>query len=113
LTLHLEQIQNLQGPAREDFFQNIKSVAEFNKKHFFSNEFFNQVENELKDNLNSAMQQVVKSRGRHWLEWLKILKENKILDMARGRRKLITTHIRQLRQSYPSDPSRNPEDPVV
>jgi hypothetical protein len=107
----MKQIQNLQGPAREDFFQNIKSVAEFNKKHFFSNEFFNQVENELKDNLNSAMQQVAKSRGKHYLKWLKILKENKMLDIARGRRKLITTHIRQLRQSCLRDPSSFQEDP--
>jgi hypothetical protein len=108
----MKQIQNLQGQDREDFFREIKSIAEFNKKHFFSSEFFNQVENELKDNLNLAMQQVARSRGKHYLEWLKILKKNKMLDMAVSR-KVATVHLRQLRQSCPRDQSNPQSDPFA
>lgn len=109
----MKQIQNLQGQDRDDFFQKLKSVAEFNKKHFFSNEFFNQVKNELKDNLKLAMQQVVKTQGKHYLEWLKILKKNKMLNMTNGHRRLVITHLRQLRQSCQHDPSSPQEDPLA
>jgi hypothetical protein len=106
----MKQIQSLQGQDREDFFQAIKSVAEFNKKHFFSNEFFEQVKNELQDNLKSAMQQVVNTRGKHYLEWLKIVKQNKMLGMSL-RRRLTTTHLRQLRQSCQDVRSNHRQDP--
>jgi len=106
----MKQIENLQGQDRKDFFQNIKSVAEFNKKHFFSNDFFDQVENELKDNLKSAMQQVVKSRGKHYLKWVTILKENNMLDLVWPLRTLAAGNLRQLRQSCLRDPSNHQED---
>jgi hypothetical protein len=113
IIISMKQIENLQGQAREDFFREIKYIAEFNKKHFFSNEFFDQVKNELKHNLNLAMQQVAKSRGKNYLTWLNILKKNKMLHMTRGSRKMIVTHLRQLRLSYPHDLSSHQEDPLV
>jgi hypothetical protein len=106
----MKQIQSLQGQDREDFLQKIKSVAEFNKKHFFSNEFFDQVANELQDNLQSAMQQVVNTQGKHYLKWLKIIKQNKMSSLL-IKRKLTTPHLRQLRQSYRSVQSNHREDP--
>jgi len=109
----MTQIQNLQGQEREDFFQEMKSIAEFNKKHFFSDAFFNQVKNELKNNLNLAAQQVTKSRGKHYLKWLTLMKNNKMLDIIRGKRKIATLHLRQLRQSYRFDQSSPPTDHSV
>lgn len=109
----MKQIENLQGQDRKDFFKKIKSIAEFNKKHFFSNDFFNQVENELKDNLKSAMQQVIKSRGKHYLKWVTLLKKNNMLDMVRPLRTLAVGNLRQLRQSCQLDPSNPQEDPPV
>ena len=109
----MKQIENLQGQAREDCFRQIKSIAEFNKKHFFSDDFFEQVKNELKDNLNLAMQQVTKSRGKNYLTWLGILKKEKMLDMARGYRKMTTMLLKQLRQSYQRDRSNPAADPSV
>jgi hypothetical protein len=109
----MTQIQNLQGQEREDFFQQIKSIAEFNKRHFFSDAFFDQVKNELKDNLNLAMQQVAKSQGKHYLEWLKILKKNKILDSLKVSRASMSFKLRQLRQSCPRDQSNPQSDPLA
>jgi hypothetical protein len=107
----MKQIENLQGQDREDFFQEIKSIAEFNKKHFFSDEFFNQIKDELKNNLNSAMQQVTKSQGKIYLSWLKLLKKNNMLDMGRAVRNVATLHLKQLRQSYPHVRSNPQTDP--
>ena len=109
----MTQIQNLQGQEREDFFQQIKSIAEFNKRHFFSDAFFDQVKNELKDNLDLAMQQVAKSRGKHYLEWLKILKKNKISNTVKVYRASMISNLRQLRQSCPRDRSSPQADQSV
>jgi len=109
----MKQIQNLQGQDREDFFQKIQSIAQFNKKHFFSADFSYQIERELRDNLKSAMQQMTKSRGKYYFEWLKILREHNILDMANVFRRACTRSLRQLRQSCQVDPSNPEEDPLV
>ena len=111
IIISMKQIENLQGQAREDCFREIKSIAEFNKKHFFSDEFVDQIKNELKDNLNLAMQQVTKSRGKNYLTWLGILKKEKMLDMARDYRKMTTMLVKQLRQSYRLDQSNPEVDP--
>jgi hypothetical protein len=94
----MKQIQNLQGQELENFSQAVKEIADFNKNHFFSDVFFNQVKNELKNNLNSACEQVKKSRGKHYLELLKLTKKHKLLDLL-WRRRVKTQFVRQLRQS--------------
>jgi hypothetical protein len=109
----MKQIQNLQGQDRKEFFQKIQSIAQFNKKHFFSADFSCQIENELRDNLKSAMQQVTKSRGKYYFEWLKILREHNILDMVKVSRRTSTRRLRQLRQSCLSDPSNPGKDSLV
>lgn len=110
----MKKIHKLQGLEREKFMSEIKRIAEFNRKHFFSDEFFNQVADELKNNLSLAMQQVVKSRGNHYLQLLRSVKQNKMLhkiDMPWRQR--TTKLLRQLRQSYPRNQSNPPEDLVV
>ena len=113
ITQSMKQIQMLQDQEREDFFQAIKSIVEFNKKHFFSDEFFDQVKNELRDNLQLAMQQVANTQGKHYLGWLRTLKENKMLDMLGSRRRLTTLHLRQLRQSCQGDQSSHQKDSEI
>jgi hypothetical protein len=108
----MKKIQCLQGQELENFLQQIKHIAEFNKKHFFSNEFFNQVQNELKNNLSLAHKQVKKSRGKHYLETIKLAKKYRLLDQLSQRRKK-TQFVRQLRQSCLNDPSNSQEDSPV
>jgi hypothetical protein len=100
----MKKIQTLLGPERENFLSEIERIAEFNQKHFFSSEFFDQVTDELKNNLHLAVLQVYKSQGRHYSKLLKLIKKHKMLyqvDMPWRQR--MTRLLRQLRQSYPDD----------
>ena len=108
----MQQIQNLQGQELVDFQTNTKQIAEFNKKHFFSNEFFNTVQDELKTNLDSAYRQAKKSRGKHYMELLKIIKKQKLSDQLQSRQ-MRSKFIRQLRQSGQDDQSTPRRDPDV
>jgi len=103
----MKKIQCLQDRELEDFLHQVKSIAEFNKKHFFSDEFFNQVQDELKNNLSLAHEQVKKSRGRHYLEIIKLSKKYKLVDQMFQRQEK-TQFVRQLRRSYLNAPS-NPQ----
>jgi hypothetical protein len=106
------KIQNLQGSELEEFSQGIKDIANFNKKHFFSNEFFNTVKNELQHNLQVAYKQVKKTKGKHYLEILKTVKKHGLVHLFQLRRER-TQLIRQLRQSCQDDLSNPQEDPAV
>jgi hypothetical protein len=108
----MNKIQSLQGQELEDFSHAMASIAEFNKKHFFSNEFFNCVQNELKDNLCTARMQVSTSRGKHFLEISRLIKQYKSINQMTFRQEKILL-LKQLRQSYLSDPSNPAADPVV
>jgi len=71
------------APTKRKKFLQLKKIAMFNKKHFFSNTFFNLVSNELKTNLSTALSQLVNSNTYNrcinlnraleadpkWLEW--------------------------------------------
>ena len=100
----MKQIQNLQGSALEIFSKSIKEIADYNKKHFFSNEFFNIIESELQCNLNLAYSLVKYTRGKHYLELIKRFKKEKIVDRIHLRQEK-TLFIRQLRQSCQGDRS--------
>jgi hypothetical protein len=108
----MKQIQNLQGQELEDFLQAIKTIAEFNKNHFFSNDFFDCVKSELQNNLTHAYQTVQHTQGTHYQSLLRLSKNQKIKYPEKLRR-VRTPFLRQLRQSYPYDQSSLPEDPVV
>jgi hypothetical protein len=100
----MEHIQQLQGSELENFSKRIKQIADFNKTHFFSDNFFNSVKSELKNNLDCAYSQVGKVRGKYYLELLKILKKNNEFGNFQYRREK-TQFLRQLRRSYPRDQS--------
>jgi hypothetical protein len=106
------KIQNLQGSELEEFSQGIKDIANFNKKHFFSNEFFNTVKNELQHNLQVAYEQVKKTKGKHYLEILKTVKKHELLHLFQLRHER-TQLIRQLRQSSRVGQSNPQIDPSV
>jgi len=112
IILAMNKIQNLQGDELYIFSQNIKKIAEFNKKHFFSDEFFDLVKDELKTNLISAYNLVKKTQGKHYLKILATAKKNNLKHQLQDRTKR-TLLLRQLRQSCPRDPSNPQEDPSV
>jgi len=108
----MKQIQNLQGRQAENFYQNTKKIADFNKKHFFSQKFWDSIDCELKNNLHAAYNQVTKSRCKHYFEFLKLVKKYKLTDKIKLRREY-TKFARQLRQSYQHDQSSSREDSLV
>ena len=112
IILAMRQIQCLQGQELKIFLQGIEHVAEFNKKHFFSQEFLDLVECELKNNLQVAYKQVTKSRGRHYLKFLKIVKKQKLSHRIYQRREK-TQFVRQLRQSCQDIQSKDWTDPDI
>lgn len=106
------QITNLKGQEYEKFLTAVNSIAEFNKKHFFSDKFFNMLQTELKDNLNQAYTSVKNTKGKHYMELIKLLKNQNFIHQLPRRRER-TMFLRQLRQSCPRDPSNPQEDPSV
>ena len=108
----MKQIQNLQGQELENFSREVKQIADFNKNHFFSKKFFDQVKDELKNNLDLARKQVYKTQGKHYLELLKLLKIRNLVHCVPFRREK-TQMLRKLRQSYPIGPSNPPQDLFV
>jgi hypothetical protein len=112
IILAMKKIQNLQGHELLTFSQNVKKIAEFNKKHFFSDEFFHTVRSELKNNLMQAYKLVKNTRGKHYLKILELAKKYNLTHQVQNRRAK-TLLLRQLRQSYRLDQSNPAADSPV
>ena len=59
----MNKINSLSAEEFDRLLLEIRRIAEFNKKHFFSNAFQHQVIEELKTNLALAIQHIKKPRG--------------------------------------------------
>ena len=76
----MKQISNWSPRVRERKMAESQAVAEYNKKYFFSQEFFNLAITELKNNLQSAVTQLHKinsfksfiDRWEHWITFKEI-----------------------------------------
>ena len=106
----MKQIQQLQGKQLQDFCQAVSAIAEFNKKHFFSDKFLDIVRNELENNLDSVWETVANTQGKHYLEFLKMCKKQKV-SIPNHIRLYRTQFLRQLRRSCQFDQSNPQEDP--
>jgi hypothetical protein len=58
ITEVMGDIASMLPAKREEMLARAGVIADYNKQHFFSNEFFNQVVNELKANLDSAFNEL-------------------------------------------------------
>jgi hypothetical protein len=70
----MKKINDLSPADFDQFLIETKRIAEFNKTHFFSDAFEQQITTELKDNLINAFNTLKKPRGRQWRSLRKILK---------------------------------------
>jgi hypothetical protein len=59
----MNKINSLGAQEFDQFLVEIRRIADFNKQHFFSNTFQQQIIEELKTNLTHAIQLVKKPRG--------------------------------------------------
>ena len=77
LEMVVNTMQNIQQLTELDW-KKINKIAKFNKQHFFSEDFINQVTNELQENLNGAIQFCLDNRfDTHW-RWRKIKRKTKL-----------------------------------
>jgi hypothetical protein len=102
----MKQIQNLSP----DEWQKIKCIAEHNQRHFFSEEFINQVTKELTHNLNQAVDFCIENAGDNYWRYRKsIRRAGLIKELSIFKSDFDRLAIKKLRQRR----SRNASSPVV
>jgi hypothetical protein len=63
----MTRIKELDLAQKTQFLTELRKIAEYNKQHFFSKEFAQQLQHELTDNLNRAIDRVKFTQGYHYL----------------------------------------------
>lgn len=106
VTDQMTQIENLPAIEKTHLLAQLKKIAMYNKQHFFSDKFFNQLQSELIENLNNAVSQIKKTRGQNYFTRKKLVRKlitrsTDATKIARG--VAIAKVLRRLRQ----DPSIN------
>jgi hypothetical protein len=105
----MKKIQHL----TDSDWKEINAIAAYNKKHFFSDSFVNQVTCELQTNLNHAVEFCLENRGDTLWRWRKILRRTGQLYQAAGvKSDLDKNTIRELRK-HRSRRSHNNPSPVI
>ena len=113
----MTRIENLSAIDKKHMLTQLKKIAVYNKKHFFSNKFFNQIQSELIENLNTAVSQIKMTRGRHYLAKKiltrkfnsrpmlekKLAKKTAIAKILRLLRQDPSVSIKQIASKYPKD----------
>jgi hypothetical protein len=69
----VETMCEIQQLTQEDW-KEINAIAEYNKQHFFSPDFIQQVTDELKTNLNHAVDFCLENRGETYWAWRKLIR---------------------------------------
>ena len=78
----MQEIVNWAPDVRERKMVQAQAIAEYNKKHFFSQEFFDLVVNELKTNLKSAFTELeLCNNYTSWVSrWKKLLTHSEVIE---------------------------------
>jgi hypothetical protein len=103
----MQQIQNLTAAD----WQEINRISEYNRQHFFSDEFMNQVSQELQHNLNQAVNFCYENLGDTFWRYRKIWRAGNKLS-SEFKSEYMKRSIRQLRQHRLSR-SQNNSSPVI
>lgn len=101
IVTEMHRINHLPEPEKKQLLDQLKKIAAYNKQRFFENDFFNQVQQELVENLNTAVAQVKVTRGHHYLTKKVLTKIYQIDPDSRAKKIAIAKVLRQLRR----DPS--------
>jgi hypothetical protein len=73
----MQQISTWDQPTRERKMAQARKIADYNKKYFFSNKFFNLITNELKTNLNLALEELeLTNTSKYYIERRELVLEN-------------------------------------
>ena len=93
----MRRIESLSPEQKQHMLGQLKKITKYNKDHFFSNKFFDQIQNELAENLNQAIAQVKITQGRYFLLSKKIIKRHRRLQ-NRQLNYVVSSILRKLRQ---------------
>jgi len=106
----MSRLQSLTQDQKENIWREIQEITEYNKKHFFSDEFYNHVQSELGKNLNQAIAKVKYTRGQFYLsvsrEFKRYRKNLPGPDNVKQWKLAVAKVLRQLRQ----DPTTSIKD---
>ena len=82
----MKQITNWTEEERQYKMRVLQEIAEYNKQHFFSVNFFNQILNELKENLTTAFTlfDSIKSSNQWVNQWNEYLSHQYIIDFLKN-----------------------------
>lgn len=71
----MQKIQQLTGNQQDAFLEEIRKIAQFNKRHFFSDQFQHTIQTELTTNLNQAYKELGRPRGKFYLKTRRQLRQ--------------------------------------
>ena len=111
----MAQVENLPPPQKKHMLTQLKKIAVYNKKHFFSNKFFHQIQHELIENLNTALSRIKITRGSHYFanktltkkfvirptKTANIIKKIAVAKVLRRLRQDPSVNLKQLSSKYP------------
>lgn len=101
ITKEMLRIQQLPAKEKNQLFYELQKIADYNKKHFFSQQFIDYIQQELACNLNCAIAKIKHTRGRHCLELSKLNKKYQCKTASNKLNVEILKTLRRLRR----DPS--------
>jgi hypothetical protein len=113
IVAEMQRIEALPDEQKIHMLAQLKKITEYNKRHFFSVNFFNQIKFELSENLNIAIQNTKKTRGYYYLRkkvltrththnlYVKREKKLEIGKVLRQLRKNPTISLQQIIDQYP------------
>lgn len=100
IIVEMSKISALPLLQKQNLLTQLREVAQYNKTHFFSEDFFNRVRAELTENLNSAIDRVKHTRGQQYLAMIPLIKKYKKYELPTKTRNLaIAKTLRQLRKN--------------
>ena len=96
IILSMQKIANWTDDERHYKISQLQQIAAFNRKHFFSSKFFNQVVTELKENLSIALTKFKNTKSsNHWVsQWNELLSHQSVRDLLESNQDIAfpTTH---------------------
>ena len=96
IILSMQQIASWTDDERHYKISQLQQIAEFNRKHFFSSKFFNQVITELKENLSIALTKFKNTKSsNYWVSyWNELLSHQSVQDFLESNQDVVfpTTH---------------------
>jgi hypothetical protein len=95
ITQSMKTFSELSDKDKKEAYREIKQIADYNKKWFFSKDFVEIINKELINNINSAMTEIKKTRATVYRSRIKM---HSTKHLKTEKRKIIAKYLRQLKK---------------